>query len=231
MKGITSFMKDREGEKTLWTLSDGRAYTLIELSDYSGIDRSPMERLLKRMEREGFVVKEQHRFSYYKLSNTSVSNAFERKLKEKMQGIPRIYQKEEPLQEIEYCRSCHGHLAGRIGVQITDKMQEQGFFYPQRKGEEYEFILTERGLHFFKDLGLNIEELRQKSGIFAKACLDFSERKHHLGGRLGVAFLDFMIAKEWMLKKENSRIKIPTEKGITRLYEKLGVTLHRNDLT
>ena len=72
-------------------------------------------------------------------------------------------------------------------------------------------------------IGININELRNTERRFAKPCLDWTERKHHLAGALGAALLNQMLSFNWIRKKSNSRIVILTAKGETELT-KLGIS-------
>lgn len=205
-------------ENLLWTLHDGRAYTAVELANYNGIDKDRAGSILNQLIEEGKLEIEQHRFCYYRLIQRE-EMADDAVYHEK----PKIYPLEWPLPPIKYCRSCHGHLAGKVGVEVAHRLQEKRYIVKEKQGLEYIFHLTSAGAHFFEALGINVTALRNKPGKLAKACLDFSERKHHLGGRLGVAFLDKMIELDWFIKKHDSRIKIPTQKGKRVLSEQLGV--------
>ncbi|HLR37488.1 MAG TPA: hypothetical protein VK084_05555 [Chitinophagaceae bacterium] len=221
MEDVISEIKKCKGD-ILWALSDGRAYTATELANYAHVDRIKVEKILDRFLKEEKLEVEQHRFRYFRWIG---GKAIEEVLYEERKGQDKIYSAEVPLPAIKYCRSCHGHLAGKIGVEVAEKLEGKHLLVKEKVGEEYQFELTLLGEDFFKDLGINIAELRKKSGKFSKACLDFSERKHHLGGRLGVAFLNKLIEKCWVLKKENSRVKVLTPLGKRMLNEKLGLDL------
>src|SRR5699024_8190152 len=103
-------------------------------------------------------------------------------------------------------------------------MQEEKLLIRQRVSAKYAFLLTDKGESFFKELSIETDALQKNGGTFAKACLDFSERKHHVGGKLGVAFLKMMVEKGWIQRRKESRVHRITGKGREMLKKRLGIT-------
>src|SRR5690606_21576889 len=122
---------------------------------------------------------------------------------------------------IKYCRTCYDHLAGKVGVLITEALLVQKII--ELKKDTY--IVTKKGELFFSALEIDIDELKNLRRIFARPCLDWSERKHHLAGSLGAAILNKMISLHYMRKTENSRAIVITTKGKLYLYENLKISI------
>ncbi len=211
--------------KILWALTGGRAYTAKELVNNIGESSAEIKNACTALLKSGVVVEENHRHHYFRIADDPMVQKLHRLLWPKMGNRPKPYQ-QQSLTPLRYCRSCHGHLAGLVGRELTQKMQTQGLFYKQAAGDRYVFVLSSKGESFFRDFGIDILRLKQKGGVFAKACLDFSERKHHLGGKLGVAFLETLKTKGWVERKPNSREHVVTPKGIKALKKEFDLDVN-----
>lgn len=219
---ITSLIGDPVRTNILWTLLDGRAYTASELA--INADTSPQNismHLSKLVKADLLSVESQGRHKYYRFSRVEVAYAIEAIgsliSNEKHKKI--ISNKDNSA--IKYCRSCYDHLAGKIGVLITEKLIEQKII--ERNGSAY--VVTDKGEIFFLTLDINTNELKKHRRAFARPCLDWSERKHHLAGSLGAALLDKMLLLDWFRKKRHSRALVITSKGQQQLYNHFKVSV------
>lgn len=106
-------------------------------------------------------------------------------------------------------RICYDHLAGEMGVRLYDRMQEDRWL-----GEE--LSVTERGREKLSEIGLDLAELPPSNRPLCRACLDWSQRRHHLAGRIGKAILDRMLALSWARRVPDSRIISFTPDGQRR---------------
>jgi hypothetical protein len=84
------------------------------------------------------------------------------------------------------------------------------------------YSLTDEGHAWCRDLGL-----RAASGTLARACLDWTERRHHLGGPLGVALLGHFVALKWLVPNPETRVVRVTHAGARAFEERLGIAPHR----
>lgn len=220
---IVHSVKNPVMKKLLWTLSDGRAFTAIELADYIKVNKHEIIRYLEELEQERILERETHRHQYFRLNVEVNLETLYYTLKPEMQDMPKIYSDSDISTGLKYCRSCHNHLAGKLGRDLTQKLQDKGYLKLERSGEQFQFKVAPSGIIFFKGLGLDTDSLIVNDEMVAKACLDFSERKHHLGGRLGVALLDKMKEKGWIFRKSQSRIHYITPTGKAAFIELLGM--------
>ncbi len=92
-------------------------------------------------------------------------------------------------------------LAGRLGVEITEKLLHREFIILK----EGEYIVTEQGKGWFLNFGINIETAEIKRRVFAKPCLDWSERRYHISGWLGSAIAKLFFEQELITKTDKSR--------------------------
>lgn len=110
---------------------------------------------------------------------------------------------------LHFARTCYDHLAGYVGVQMTNSLVEQGII----KKVDVSFEVTSEGSLFFSNLGINEEQQRSKRRAFARCCLDWSERQHHIAGALGNALLVRMLEEEWIVRMPKTRAIRITQSG------------------
>lgn len=213
---ISTIIGDPVRSVILWTLLDNRAYTAIELANV--VETSPQNisiHLSKLVNADLLTVESQGRHKYYKLLNPEIAGVIE--------GIANLVPKERQKNVtdnnsgIKYCRTCYDHLAGKIGVEITAKLIDEKYIVLDNKA----FLVTEEGKNFFNNLGIDLEALKKQKRIFAKPCLDWSERKHHFSGSLAAALLNKMFEMDWIRRIDNSRAVSITANGQKALYDKL----------
>ena len=216
---IASLIGDPVRAKILWALMDKRAYTATELAVYA--DTSPQNismHLQKLIKADLLTVESQGRHKYYNYSRPEIPYAIEAianlvpKADEKKIKIPA----EQP---IRYCRSCYDHLAGKVGVLLTEALVDRNYLTK----EQEHFNLSEEGQKWFLDLGIDPERIKNQKRHFAKPCLDWSERKHHLAGALGAALLRYMLGNGWLRRVDGSRSILITAKGKQGLREGLRI--------
>ena len=87
----------------------------------------------------------------------------------------------KPTKTNSLCSNLLHHLAGKLGVEITEKLLDRQFIIL----EDGEYIVTEQGKQWFLNFGINVDEADTKRRVFAKPCLDWSERRYHIAGWLG----------------------------------------------
>jgi DNA-binding transcriptional ArsR family regulator len=218
---VASLIGDPVRSKILWALLDGRAYTATELAIFA--DTSPQNismHLSKLVNADLLTVESQGRHRYYNYSRPDISYAIEAIAN----LIPGTRQTAKPHLEdkpVRYCRSCYDHLAGKVGVLVTDALIGQQFIIKQ----DNSFDISSIGEEWFNSFGIDIGLLKDQKRSFARPCLDWSERKHHLAGSLGAALLDQMLVNGWIRRTKDSRAMIVTRKGQQALLDKLRIEL------
>ncbi|HEY4327163.1 MAG TPA: winged helix-turn-helix domain-containing protein [Mucilaginibacter sp.] len=206
---IASLIGDPARAKILWALLDGRAYTATELAIYA--DTTPQNismHLSKLVNADLLSVESQGRHRYYNYSRADVPYAIEAMANLIPSGNFAIHRAAAD-KPVKYCRTCYDHLAGKVGVLLTDGLLKQEFIY---KCDD-NFDISTEGEAWFKSFGIDIEVLKKQKRSLARPCLDWSERKHHLAGSLGAALLNQMIAEGWVRREKDSRTMIVTRKG------------------
>lgn len=110
---------------------------------------------------------------------------------------------------IRQCRSCYDHLAGATGVELLERMAGLGWLrrVPQRgeKGSKPVYQLTRVGQESLRKRGVDVERASRANRMFAFGCLDWTERRPHLGGALGAAILDSALARGIVERRPGTR--------------------------
>ena len=206
---IASLIGDPVRAKILWALLDKRAYTATELAVYADTTAQNISMHLNKLVKADLLtVQSQGRHKYYNYSRPEIAYAIEAlaSLLPKESVKKPDVASEKP---IRFCRSCYDHLAGKVGVTLTKSLIKQAYIIKDGAS----FAVTGEGETWFDALGINVSELKKQKRHFAKPCLDWSERKHHLAGALGAALLGQMIAEGWVRRVTDSRAIAVTRKG------------------
>lgn len=207
----------------LAALMDGRALTATELARVAGITPQTASGHLARLVDAGLVAREcQGRHRYHRLASPAVAHMIESIMALATDpdnpGIPQ--RPPEPVvgprdKALRYARTCYDHLAGQLAVEITDSLIEAGRIELSSDGG----ILTDDGDSFMRSLGIDVDAVRHRSSsrgtrrTFCRPCLDWSERRFHIGGGLGVAMCECYLDKGWIRRAAGSRAVTVTPQG------------------
>lgn len=120
---------------------------------------------------------------------------------------------------LRFARTCYDHLAGRLGVLVTDALIGQGLLAADGYG------ITERGEAWFGRLAIDLEPLRRGRRALARPCLDWTERRDHLAGAVGAALAATMLERRWLVRMKGTRAVRLTARGREGLYRALGLEI------
>jgi DNA-binding transcriptional ArsR family regulator len=208
--------------RMLLSLLDGHARTSTELSIVGEVTPPTASAHLSRLRAEGLVtVLAQGKHRYYALAGADVARALEG-LGVLAGAGPRPFAPTAPTR-LRQARTCYDHLAGAVGVRLHDRWLELGWLQapPDRADRDYE--LTAAGARNFADLGLDVAAARELRRRFAYGCLDWSERRPHLGGALAAAFLKLGRQRKWFVPDLDSRALSVTSRGRDELAARCGL--------
>lgn len=217
---IAALLGDPARANMLTALMDGRALTVSELAGVAGVTLPTASGHLARLFDAGLVSAEkQGRSRYFRLSGPDVAEVLEglMGLAQRTGAVPVRTGPKDP--ELRRARICYDHLAGAAGVAVMDALVERGWL---TSGETPQ--LTGAGRQGLTDFGLPVEKLASARRPLCRRCLDWSERRSHLGGALGAALLERIVDLGWARRSEGRVIVIPAA-GAAGLSERLGACI------
>jgi DNA-binding transcriptional ArsR family regulator len=201
----------------LTLLMEGRALTAKELAYGSGVVPATATAHLQRLLADSLVVSmNQGRHKYFRLASIHVAECIETLMAVAMPTKRLTSAKEDP---IRAARFCYDHLAGRIGTQITDALLQKKLVELRDK----DFVVSKKGARWFVKFGLDLATVTATRRKFAHVCLDWSERRPHLGGALGAALAHHLIHAGWIKRKEGTRAVVVTAVGRRELKLHFGI--------
>ena len=205
----------------LMSLVDGRARPAGELAFAAGITAQTASSHLSKLLAGGLLtVETEGRHRYYRLAGPQVAHALENLASIGPAEPPRKRVLSPETRRLRFARCCYDHLAGRVGVAVTQGLQARGFLIA---GAEKQYEVTEIGAEWFGRMGLDLAKIKRSRRGLARQCLDWSEREHHLAGPLGVELMDLLCANGWLRRSKTSRAVQVTPKGWAGLRDELGV--------
>lgn len=200
--GIAGAIAEPARTRMLYSLLDGHARTGTELAIVAEVSPSTASVHLNRLKAENLVkVLVQGRHRYYSLAGPNVARALERL--SVLAGVRSLPFVPATPDRLRIARSCYDHMAGAIAVSLHDHFLSSRWMVLVGDGDNYE--LTAAGTKACLALGVELDQARAHRRRFAYGCLDWSERRPHLGGALGAALLNLLLKKKWMLRDLDSR--------------------------
>ena len=207
--------------RMLCSLLDGRARTSTELAVIAGVTPSTASVHLQRLKTHGLTrVLSQGKHRYHSLAGADVATALEA-LNVLAGGTRTSFVPSTPT-GLRVARTCYDHIAGTLGVSLHDRFQTLGWLSSRSRPDDVRDI-TANGASAFGSLGIDIEAIRASRRRFAYACVDWSERRPHLGGALAAAVLDLALKRKWVLQDLDSRALRVTAFGKREMATRLGL--------
>ena len=196
-------------------LMSGRALAAGELAQLAGVGASTMSEHLSRLVEGGLVSSvAMGRHRYYRVANEDVAAALEAFSCICPATPVRSLRQSVAADTLKVARLCYDHLAGRLGVALLDQMRSQGWLVEHPEdGSVGGLAVTERGERHFAAHGIDLDPYRRARRRFAFACLDWTERRTHLAGALGVAITGSLLQRRWLTESATARALEVTERG------------------
>lgn len=198
---IAAAIGDPTRARMLSALLGGVSLPAGEIARAAGVNASTASEHLALLVDEGLVaVRAQGRHRYFSVSDADVAHALEALslVAEREHGGDKWLR--DPFRPLKHARSCYRHLAGELGVRLLDSLLGRGCLAAGPSGYE----LTPAGFEWLGRIGM--EPVAPRSGErFAYPCVDVSERRDHLSGRLATALLDHFMVRRWLARVAESR--------------------------
>src|ERR1700730_5906167 len=208
----------------LMALMDGRALTASELARAAGITPQTASGHLARLTTAGLLSRQcQGRHHYHRLASPAVAHMLETIMEASVAGEA---QRPPPSPGVTgprdrglgAARTCYDHLAGQLGVRLADALGERG--YVELSDESG--AVTPVGMEFFRSFGLDLGA-GSAARLYCRPCLDWSERRLHIGGTLGAQLAGRCFALHWVRRSGESRAVAVTPAGQRGFREALGM--------
>jgi hypothetical protein len=204
----------------LLALMGGKALTATELALEAGTTaQTASSHLRKLLDGDLLVARKQGRHKYFQLHGIEVAQLLETLLN--MSADKKTIEistgPKDP--NLRVARVCYDHLAGKIGVDLYNSLVENNYLYGSHDASR----LTESGKDLFSGFGVNFKMLSESKRPLCKSCLDWSERKSHLGGSLGKWILDELLSNEWAKREPDSRALRFSNSGLMKFKSRYKV--------
>lgn len=217
-----SLIGDPTRANMLAALLSGRAMTATELGIEANVAPSTASGHLARLvEGKLVLVTPAGRHRYFRLASSAVAQLLEGLMALAGDGPPRHRPTTGCSEAMARARTCYDHLAGRLGVALADSLSAAGYVV---LGEDGGFV-TDSGREFLHGLGLSLEPPRGSRRAICRSCLDWSERRWHIGGLVGAAIADHCFASGYLERQATSRAVCLTADGEKAFDEKFGVRI------
>jgi DNA-binding transcriptional ArsR family regulator len=206
---VASLIGDRARAQMLLALMTGRAHTATELADSARITKATASAHLGKLLGARLVsVAAQGRHRYFRLADRAVADLLERLMTvTESRATVRMFGPRDPL--MRKARVCYDHVAGELGVLAHDSLARRQLMRVGDDGAE----LSDSGAEFFEALGIDVAALSAKRRPLCRVCVDWSERRYHLGGSVGAALLAQCLERGWARRARESRSLLFTAAG------------------
>ena len=211
---VAALVGDTARATMLNALMGGQSLTATELAYCAHVSRSTASgHLSKLVAARLLTVIRDRRFSYYRIASPLVATMLESMKVVADRGATRRHPRSANDEALRFARSCYDHLAGQVGVAVTDALVAMGHIVLTDEGGE----VTSSGGHFLSAFGADLRQRTRR--FFCQPCLDWSERRYHLEGLVGAWILDRLLELGWLKCVPNSRALQLTSSGRAGLSE------------
>jgi DNA-binding transcriptional ArsR family regulator len=211
---IGALFADPTRAEILTALMDGRAHTGSELARHVGVAPSTTSEHLSRLLDAGMVtVEAQGRHRYYRLASPDVAELLE------TLGATQAINPPPPPKTpagLAYARTCYDHLAGELAVAIYNQFHALGHLVEI----DHHLQLTDSGIQLLEEIGVDVAAIRASTRPKARACLDWTQRRHHLAGAAGAHLLNTMLTNRWLTRGPRPRSIRVTQTGRQELTKR-----------
>jgi DNA-binding transcriptional ArsR family regulator len=216
LSAVASLLGEPARTRILTALLTGRALTAKELAYFAGVTAATASSHLSRLVAGQLLVMEkQGRCHYYRLRSAEVAHAIEGLMTVATvpsNGWPPHHRVAPALRE---ARMCYDHVAGRLGVALCDMLLRRRCVVLRDGGGE----VTPAGERFLAALGVDLPKARGATRHYCRACIDWTERRHHIAGAVGAALAEAFLAQRWIARVPDSRALTVTASGKKKLAE------------
>lgn len=213
---VATLIGDPARANMLTALMSGKALTVSELAEEAGVTIQTASSHLSKLDAGGLLrPRKQGRHKYFSLASDEVAHVLEG-LMGLAAGAGHLRKRIGPKDaELRAARVCYNHLAGDMGTQMFDSLIARGHLVLH--GED--LVLTGSGAAFATDFEIDLEDLQKARAPLCRECLDWSERRSHLAGSLGRAFLTRFEDLGWAKRDQKTRVVSFSRSGVEAFHQ------------
>jgi DNA-binding transcriptional ArsR family regulator len=206
---IAASIGDPTRARMLATLLTGEQLPAGDIARVAGVNPSTASEHLAKLVHEGIIaVEARGRHRYFRVANADVARALEALSLVAERSASDAKWLREPYHSLKHARTCYRHLAGELGVDLLRSL----LTHRRLVAGEHGYEITRQGRSWLASIGVDAEaSLRAER--YAYPCLDWSERRDHMAGRLATALLDHFMTKRWLVRVNDTRALRVTPEG------------------
>ena len=217
---VAALLADPTRATMLLALSDGRAFTASELAKSARVAPSTASEHLGRLvEASLLTVAKQGRNCFYRLADPSIVEIMEDLARLAPPVKIRSLSASEHAKALHRARMCYHHLAGMLGVLLTEALVEREILH----GADAGYVVEEEGIAWLHTFGIASGPRTKRGLLFVPWHIDWSERKHHVAGAFGAALADRLFELQWLERHPSSRAVRLTREGKTGMEQVFGL--------
>jgi DNA-binding transcriptional ArsR family regulator len=219
---VAALVGDPARASILCALLGGRALTATELAHAAGVSPQTTSGHLGKLHAARLIaLMKQGRHRYYRLAGSQVGQMLEGIMNVALEGPPRYQPKTRLDERMRHARTCYDHFAGALGVGLADGMMARDFVVLGDEAGE----VTPAGLAFLEQLGVDLAAARARRRVFCRPCLDWTERRQHIGGAVGAALAQRCFELRWVQRDRDGRAVTVTPAGRRALLEHFSLSI------
>jgi DNA-binding transcriptional ArsR family regulator len=218
---VAALVGDTARATMLAALMSGQSLTGSELADLAHVSRpTASEHLTRLVQARLIAVSKKRRFNYYRIASPLVASMLESIKAVAAIEVPPRYQPRSLRDDaLRFARTCYDHLAGQVAVAIADALLARQYLMLEEDGGE----ITPEGAAFLTDFGVDLRRPLHSRRIFCRPCLDWSERRYHVAGRVGAEICRCCLQRGWFARERDSRALRLMPAGRAALLDTFGV--------
>jgi DNA-binding transcriptional ArsR family regulator len=222
MAEVAALIGDPARANILAALMGGQALTAGELVHAARVSpQTTSGHLAKLADGRLIACAKQGRHRYYRIATPRVAEMLEGIMAVVADAPPRHRPPSKLDEAMRQARTCYDHFAGKLGVGLADALRAHGYVVLTDDGGE----ITTSGAAFLEDFGIDLAAARGRRRIFCRPCLDWTERRPHLGGTVGAVLAQRCFDLKWLIRTRDSRAVAVTAAGRRGLSETFGLAL------
>lgn len=222
MAEIAALVGDPARANILSALMGGRALTAMELSGAAGVSPQTTSGHLGKLAGANLIAGvKQGRHRYFRIATPQVAEMLEAIMAVVADAPPRYRPRSKADDAMRAARTCYDHVAGLLGVGLADRLAERKLIVLGAEAGE----VTPSGAEFLSKLGVELSAARTRRRLFCRPCVDWTERRPHIGGAVGAALASRLFELKWIERVHNSRVLMITPAGRRGLHETFALSL------